>query len=529
MPTKLFPITIPVGLGGQNASTNAERVAITDAVKAYNVTLYQDTMQKEGGAAKINTTSLGVTKVVGLKDWYDGSGAKFLIAALADGSLVTVVAGGIGATLLAVGTLQADRQTVMVEGINSTTTKKLFIFNGRDLIRFTQGTAATTGTFAATDPDDFGGADNSVNQPVGAVVHRQRMVCWGNENDPHRLYVSLATDHQDYTTTPLSLSVYPGEGERIVAGVSFLGRLYIFKFPFGIYWVDEGLTSDATSVWSVRKLTQNVGMAGPLGLAVVEGDVLFMGSDGLIHALSGVKEFGDARDSAVLYQETSGFLRDHLSVSRLNRTVATWYGPKKECHFGVSESGTRQDRRAVLDLHVPGAPKFLWSDRDVCEAMTTRRHATTGVYELIIGDDNGTVWTLDQLLRDKAGLAYTAEFWTKNIPMMGGGIRRANLVFLDVVMNVGIGRVQCSVEVEVDGRIIKTVTVNSAAGPTMLLDLGLLDVAVLGGNPDEVKILRRRLYGDGHFVRLRVKNSEADQNFSISKFIIWASPGNMRA
>ena len=523
--SRLIPIVIPMGRGGLNSSPNSDTVPREDLTDALSLTFDQDTVQKEPGAVKVNSSPLAANRrVVGLKEFVNGSGTQFLIAFVSNGTLVTVVAGGVGETLAS--GLTADRQMVFAEGIVSGT-KKLFCFTGRDQVRLTEGTAATTAALATlANPADWAETDGSTSQPTGGIVHRNRLYGWGNENDPHRLYFSTLANHEDFTGAGSgSLPVYPGEGERIAACISFLGRLWVLKYPLGVYWVDEGLTSDATSVWTTRRLTRNVGMAGPLGLDTVEGDVLFVGTDGLPHLLSGVQEFGDARDSALLYEKLAPFLRDHVAVSRLSRSIVTYYPYKKQAHVSLSESGTVQDRRLILDLHVLGRPAATWSERDICEAMTLRRDSNA-VYRLVVGDDTGTVWELDRLLRSKGGVGYLGKFQTKPVTLFDG-IRRGNLVFLDAVMPIGGGPVRFALQVERDGKVGQTLSYSEAL-TTLILDSGVLDTATLGGAYDEIKVRRRRVTGDARVVRLIGSNDGNEENFSVSRFILWVSPGNTR-
>jgi len=144
---------------------------------------------------------------------------------------------------------------------------------------------------------------------------------FGNANDPHRIYYSTPGDHEDFTGTGSgSILVYPGEGLRLAAGISFAGRLFLWKYPHGIYWIDDSSTTLAE--WKAKRLSRAIGMAGPLGLAMTDSDVVFMSSDGYPQILTAVQEFGDAKSAAIMPEKIGKFIRENADINRLDRAVA---------------------------------------------------------------------------------------------------------------------------------------------------------------------------------------------------------------
>ncbi|MDI6721818.1 MAG: hypothetical protein QMD85_05470, partial [Candidatus Aenigmarchaeota archaeon] len=153
-------ITIPCGAGGLNGSPSLTLVDITELREALNLTFDSDSWQKEGGASKINTTVIsGAPKVVGLIEF--GSSK---VAATSDGKIITVVTGGIGATLKT--GLGTDKLSTFIETIGAASTKKLFHFNGYDVVQVWDGVAANTGNIALP-PADWTGT----SQPSAGISH----------------------------------------------------------------------------------------------------------------------------------------------------------------------------------------------------------------------------------------------------------------------------------------------------------------------------------------------------------------------
>lgn len=511
-------IEIPCGQGGLNASNSFGNYPITDLATAEGLTFVDDTWQKEGGATKINTTVItSAPTIVGLADYWPEATTQKRIAATSDGKIVTVVTGGIGETLKT--GLGTNKQTVFVESLGASTTRKLFSFNGYDA---PQVTATGTGSTAdlATPPADWSGT----NQPAAATTHNNRMWAWGNANFPHTLYYSTATDHEDFTGTGSgTLRVYPGEGERIVAAATFKGRLYVWKFPTGLYWVDD---SDATaSNWFCKRLTRAVGMAGPLGLAAIENDIAFLSAQGFVHVLTAVQEWGDAKSSAVLPEKIGNYVRNYANFNRLNRAVAVYYGAAKEWHCAFTRLGfTVNNARLVLDLHDIANPKYRVTTRDTPEAMSLTRDSN-GIDKPMIGDNAGFVRMLDQTGRNVDGAAFTAKYETGDIDLFPKGIRRANLDSVEVIFKPQ-GDHNLTLEIWLDGIYSETVNVSMAGNVGVGLGTFVLGTSPLGGGT--VLNTRKRITGDGRRVKLIGTNSGTNQNFSIASHLIRFTPGSDR-
>ncbi len=514
----ISPLTIELGRGGLNSSPNTERVPITDLTEAEGVTFEDDTIKKEGGAAKLNTTVIpGAPTVSTLKEFLNSSGVQKLLAALSDGRYVTINAGGIDQTLKS--GLSTDRQVVIVEGYNANV-KEAYFLNGADVVEAWDGISATTSPISSPP------ADWTAGKPTAGVVHRGRMFAWGNTNFRHTIYYSDLFNMQDFLGgTAGLLQVYPGEFEGIVAGYSHLGRLYIFKSPFGIYVLND---SDPTPAnWTLGRLTDKVGMESPLAIAGIDSDVMFHGSDGLIHVIRGIQEFGDVRSSALLPDKIINFVRDNTNPARYNRAVSTYYPVKRTWMLAVSQKGVVNDTIISVDLHQRRNPMFRISRRDVAEALTIRRDST-GVYRPIIGDDEGFVWELDKSGRDRDAAGYASQFSTKQIPIFPGGIRRANLEYLELILKKQDGEFNISFDVKIDSKAPYTVTFNIPQGGGFTLGTSLLGTGTLGGGEKDITNLRKRLTGDGRRVKLTGKNNVAGENYSIDAMVLGVTSGSER-
>lgn len=511
-------IEIPCGIGGLNFSRAISEFPPEDLRYDENQTFADDTWQKEGGATKINTTAItGSPTIVGLHDFWPNPSTQKLIAATSDGKIVSVVAAGIGDTLKS--GLGTNKQTVFVESLGAASTRKLFSFNGYDIPQVTSDGVSCSDL--ATPPADWTGT----NQPTAGVAHNGRLWAFGNANYPHNIYYSTLTDHEDFTGTGCGvLNCYPGEGEKIVAGFSFAGRLFVWKFPRGIYWIDDSSTT--ASEWKVKRLTRSVGMAGPLGLNQIDNDVIFVSPEGLVHSLSTVQEYGDAKASAILPEKISGFIRERMNISRINWAVAIYYPSKREWHLGHTGAGySYNNQRLVIDLHDLQNPRYRFSPRDVCESMALRRDSS-GLDRPMVGDTAGFVRMLDTTSRNKDGVGYLGKFETADTELMPKGIRRGNLQYIEVIFRPE-GTHNLTVDLYLDGQYTQTVALNMGSGIGGALGAFVLDTDTLGGG--NVLNTRRRIAGSGRRIRCVGYNSGMNQNYSVASILIGFTPGNERA
>lgn len=511
-------IEVPCGQGGLNYSQAISDYPTEDLRYCDNITYEDDTWQKDGGATKINTTVItDAPTIMGLWDFWPAAATQKRIAATSDGKIVSFGTGGIVSTL--VDSLGTNKQTVFCESLGASNTRKLFAFNGYNTPQVTSDGITAAGM--ATPDTDWA----TTNQPTAAVAHNGRLWVWGNANYPHTIYYSVLADHEDFTGSGSgSLSCYPGEGEKIVAGFSFAGRLYFWKFPRGIYWIDDSSTT--ASEWQMKRLTRSVGMAGPLGLAQIDNDIVFVSPEGLVHSLSTVQEYGDAKASAIFPEKISGFIRERINIDYLDKAIAVYYPSKREWHLAHTGEGyAYNNQRLILDLHDLTNPRYRFSLRDVCTAMSLVRDSN-GLDRPMVGDNAGFVRILDGSNKNKDNAGYTARFETADIELLPKGSKRANLQYVEAIFRPE-GDHDLSLETYLDGDYSETVQLNMGSASGGALGSFVLGTDTLGGG--NVLNTRKRIAGDCRRIRFVGYNSGVNQNFSISSILVGYTVGNERA
>ena len=511
---QLTPLRIVCGKGTLNASRSPSEVKNTDLVSMDALTFEHDTLQKEGGATKFNTTVItDAPKVVFLWDFMTGAFVQELVAGTSDGKYMTLTTSGIDKTLTS--GLGTDKFVFGAEGVNATGVKTLFLMNGFDQMKmYTGGATAVDITTPA--------ADWATVKPAWAFLHNNRMYAGGKS---HNAYASILGNHVSYDTGAggLVFNVYPGEGEYLVGGTSWRGRAYFFKYPKGIYYLDD--SSADVADWQMKRLSFFVGAAGTGCIIQAADEVIFVSPDTYFHTLSAVTEFGDAKSSAILPNELGTYLRENVNTARLDRVQNCFYPQKRKILFGFSGTGSSVNNLIIgLDGHRLGTLQGFKSGRDECEALCVRRDPDTKVAKPLAGNSTGYVYILDQEARNKDSAGYTSGFLTRNMELFEGGGRNANLKELEVEF-VAAGVWTLNVDVYQDGDFSETLTF-LMQGLGAVLGSFILDTDVLGVST--VQNARSRLHGDCRRVQYQGYNNSANESYSIAGLTTKITQGNER-
>ncbi|MCI0526652.1 MAG: hypothetical protein L0Y56_04260 [Nitrospira sp.] len=510
---------IPGSLG-LTGNKNAAQVTIGYLLEALNVTYESGTIRKEGGSSKYNSTVIsGAPTVLGGHDWFPSDVVQRMIVLLSDGTVKKDSGGGTFPTTLVSALTVTDVVPVFIDGgqEQAANNRKLFMFTGKNAVQVLSGDGATMAALSLP-PADW----TTIKPPTGAI-HENRL--WGAAG--HRLYASLSTNHEDFTTTPFSLLVYPGEGDKIVALLSFKGLLIIFKSPKGIYAVDT--SSVSTTDWRPFKISRDVGTSSPRGVVHTDDDIVFLSSVGDLHLLSAVQEFGDIRNSSLSLQDKMDeFVRSNINLSKLQFSQMIYYEEKNEIHVTMSKtSSTARDARLVLDTSNPSKRRFRFSDKDRNESLWVRRDAQ-GIERPVSGDNAGFVWLLDRDARNKDGMGYTGQFQTshmdfKELDPKLGTVRKIGK-FLELVAEP-VGN---NISVDVLWDNIFTHAIQFSFGSSgAVLGAFILGVDKLSGEAGIVS-KRKRLLGSGKRLSLIVRNTVANQDFSVIKFYVHFKRGAER-
>lgn len=525
MAYKGFVVELPIGKDGFTGTRNLSETLPTQLIQATNVEYSDGPMRKEGGSVKYNSSAISGTPIVlGGWDWFPSAGTQRMIIYTDDGKLLKDTGGGDFTVTLKTG-LTTNSFPMFVEGGKeaAANNRKLFCFNGTEVVQVLSADGATTGDLT-TPPTDWSGG----NQPTFGVNHEDRIWGGGNANDPHRLYYSTTGDHEDFTGSGSgTVSVFAGESEKIVWAVSFKGFLICGKFPRGIYIVDT--TDPTVANWKVKRLNTSTSGVSPLSAIISDDDIVFVDSNGQFQFLSTVTEFGDVSNRNLSkIADLNVWMRDNINFSRLDKCQAVWYAKKREARFALTLSGsTVNDIQVIIDFNRPDLPRFRFSNQNTCESMWLRLE-TDNTFRPLCGDDVGFVWKLDDDTRSKDGVAFEGKFQTPHDDFRWKedvlASKRKIGQFLELVVEPK-GNWNTDVEVYWDDTLEDTYSFNmGSTGAT--LGSFVLDTDVLAGT--SVLNTKKRITGSGKRFSLIGKNNGVGEDFSISKFLLYFIIGDER-
>lgn len=527
---------IPLGRRGLNSSNNQAEIQIESLIEANNITYENNLIQKEGGAEKFTSTStppLATTvAVIGGWEWKPDQATSRPVILGSNGTYLKDDGSGAFTTATLASGLTATGVVTFVEGGNEAAgrDRKLFMFAGGMIPQVLAGDGASTASVANPPADWLTTAAGA--SPTFGLFHDNRVWGGGNSNFPHGLYYSSATDHEEFSTADAGLfTVYPGQGETLVGGVSFRGVIFAFKRPRGIYIVD---TSDPTITnWSVALLNNNIGLASPRTITQVDlpdrDDVLFMDQNGTFRFLTQVS------DEQVQGRDISAdagmdeWMRDNVNFAKLNKARMQYYPNKREVHVLVAEgTATTLSQRIVIDLNaIDGKPRYRLNDRDTAMSDLWLQEDSVGVQRLTMGDEGGIVWNMDQSARAKDAVAYTGVFRTPNhdfgyvAPELGTQRKRFKYVEIEIT-DAGDHSLLC--DVYIDEKFSETVSFNmGGVGETFTYTFPFTFRAV-----GALTRKRRRIRGSGHRLSLRFYNDGALEDFKVAKCFVAFAPSTRR-
>lgn len=515
-----------------NGAQNLSLVRPDELTTARNINFSSGSIAKEGGANHFSGAALaGGNTIIGGWDWWPTVGTHRVVVLTAaagagtGGALKDDNSGAFGTDLcnvIGVRSWTSASIPVFVEAGKETTAgnKLLFIFTGNDNVYYLSGDGVELAAIGANAPADWAAVF-----PTCGANHESRLWGAGNTNSPHRVYYSATNDHTDFVTQsgPLgggTINVFPGEGEKIEALVSYKGYLFVFKFPRGIYIIDSS-DPTTTTTWRCANLTTSIGIAGRRAWCMIEQGILFLDSSGdfnIISATDTAGYFAVTNISDRIFFNQWG--NTYLSLGRLNTTRGIYYPAKKQAHFAMSGAGsTVQNLTIVWDFNVQ-VPRLRYNDFPATQVELFLKQDTTLIPRPMAGGSDGWVWNLDSSTKSNNGAGYSAEFITPPMDLSGideaAANHRKNGNALEVIHNP-MGEWNLQVTPSWDGDNLAPIQY-SMGGSGAVLGAFVLGTNALGGQ--ELLTVKHRLPGSGKRLSLAALNSGAAQDFSINKLFL---------
>lgn len=525
MAYKGITATLPLGTGGLHTDDNQDKIPPYDLIKAENISLRFGYVEKDYGSRRWSKSSLG-SPVVSLLDFWTDQSTQRVLAATADGKVYKYTTPYIVNELTAESGSQAQlkntAQTCIIpcgmEDLGKP--RKAFIFTGDDPVQVVSGDGITRRDITKPAADW-----STTNQPSFGIVHRGRVYAFGNRNNPHQVYASNSGDHENFQSSILLFNVYPGEGERIVSAHIYRGRLFVFKYPLGVYYLVD--TDNDPTNWYFTKLTDAFGICSPKSAIAVLDDFLAANNAGGVTSFKITQKFGGIQSGDIFnFMKVKKYVQENLRLSGFLERAALFYEYKNLAYFTYrSNGGTKTDRIVVLDFTNPEIPKVTINTRDQATCIALKKDLLQ-THRPIYGSDDGYIYEMGTegifTNHNINGSGYVGSFQTPHLDFgfLDPAISERNKIFDHLEISfLPVGNSNVNIDVFIDNDFIETLQFKQSAGNELGQPISLTGTMRLGDYSN--RSYRKPLHGMGRRISFLVYNGNADESFKISSLKVY--------
>lgn len=507
---------IPLGQLGLRTDDPMTSLPPNAAIVANNIDMFDSRIGKSRGSRLYNTgTPLPDSLVAGI-DWWPDPTLQRLIVATAGGEIYRDTGSGTfnSNTPIKTGLLTLDTQSIFVTGGSEQAgnNRKLFFFSRSNLVQVLSGDG-TSFVDIATPPADWVAG----RYPVTGCIFENRLIGISK----HFVYGSKTSNHEDFSTTAPSdaflFSIFPGEGDEIVACSVYKGRLFLFKRPFGVYYIDTN-GSPTTANWSVKKLTDSFGVASTHALIQPQDDLVAGNNTNSITSMQATNAFGDIRNGDILANnQIEQYYKEVFDPEGIPYMHAVYYTEKKKALFtGRGYTSTLQDQILVMDV-ARQVIRFTVENKDQPNFLALRR--VGNIEKPFYGTDDGKVFTMDDSNYNVDDSAYVGEFQTPHMDFsyLDASLSGKNKIFefLDVQF-VATGNWSFFIDYFIDNKYVETLNFSQFAGAE--LDSFVLDTDSLA--IQYTQTMRLPMHGTGKRISFKIYNNNLNEFFKVEKMIV---------
>lgn len=522
-------IELPIGKFGARTDDANSDLQPGELYRALNVDFYQGILQKAPGSRKWNVGAQLPSSIVGAFDWYPEDGLKRVAAACSNGQLYIFKSGYryslVTPDASAPASLTMTEQPFFCTGGSQTSAmnRKLYFFSGSDQPQVIDGNTTVRRNFTKPAVEWTSG-----NVPKAGIIFRNKLFTFNYVGDPHLMIASTLADQEDFQTvsgdTVTTYRVYPGEGEGIISAFVFHSRLFICKYPSGVYYLVDTDANPAN--WYFTKLNSSLGGASTHGTAEVIDDVAVSNQFGTVSMMSAAFQLGETKFADLMANiRVEQMVRSETRPMLRNSRWSTYYPDKKLALFSYqSPTGTITDRFIAVDF-TNNKPKAYVIDKDKPLCLFLMKDSN-GVQTPAYGSTDGFIYMMDDVNRLVGSSGYAFEFRTPYIDFN----QQSHKIFdaLEVECeHSGLWDLLC--DVHIDDYFSETLRFQ-LSNPPVLRATGdaqcfQLDSSRLLGR--QTKSIRRALHGRGRRVAFRFYSNDATgQNFKVTKLVLYARIGN---
>lgn len=509
--------------GGLNTSIDPIILDHQNLVQADNIVFTNSgSRRKRGGQARYNSTPIGsvASSVLHLTDyWATVSNVKreYFVAVAGNNKVYRSDTNG---TWSSFSTLSLS---VAHGGISSTVMNEDLILGlrGNGVPKFwnNQNTAANLTTLTAST----GSLPFSSAWIVTTFLNR--LFVAGDPANPDKLYVSGSGDATAWTISStagkaITLDIGVGDGDpsgitAIFPGTAGDGAFYAAKRR-SIYKID--CSSLNQTDWTIRRITNEVGVINPNAVkAVDEADIFFLSDRGL-HSLSQVISQTAVKEGDFVSFPVQEDYRSVISSSDRDKICLTYVPSMNSLMFGCKRTG-QTTFETIYGFNLELQEWFRWTSTP-SNFLMVRFNKTTGQEELYGCGSDGYVNKMNQNDRNDFGSPIVMRFKSafmspQDIPFVDNQYTNLGLIYR--ARENSTFRVYYSV----DGLSTKSLTYQQRVAGGGILGTSTLGGTLLLGSIQAIKPVWQHLaIEQGASIQFTFEQDGLDEDFELFGFVL---------
>lgn len=556
-------IPIPVASGGLYTDAAPDLIPINNLILATNTQIRNGIIQKSPGSLRWSNVALP-SGVVAVYDYWPVPGIQYTIAVTRGGRIYrytdkynvieitpTTDTDLIEASGEAPDHLSVTERVLIVEGGKefvgadaSFQPAKLFIFTGNDPVQVIYG-EETTRHNLRVPALDWNGTEGKKAYPNFGIIYLNRLFVTGVSSLPHFAYASSDTyggsptfmyGHEDFSETTFNTALFniaPGDNERIKMMFKYKTKLWLLKYPRGLYSLEVPDVGTPTS-WYFQKVNDDVGTATITGAAPILDDVWVINSVGAVQSLSATLNLGGVTSANMLNAlQIENYIQQITSPLGFGDRQAFWHEAQNTGYF-IYRGVSSQLNSILLELDFSQRPpKPTVISKDQPNVLAIRRNVSQ-VEEVIYGSEDGYIYILDRADR-YVGVpgdneTYVGTFQTPHMVLSDSTNPNFNAVaqsdknfdFVEIKY-IPTGNVTLFCDVYIDGR--KSETISFILNKSNMLDHFTLDQSRLQGKSTRVQ--KKAVHGRGRTISLKFYDDGTFVNYKITGITVYARISGM--
>jgi hypothetical protein len=405
--------------GGINLRDKADTVGDKEAIDLLNVTFTErGAIRQRDGYADLTTANL-TNRVDSLAPFYTSGGTRHLIAGA--GTRIDAI-DNVGAVVAsATGMTSGPYSFARFAAPGS---EYLYAGNGVDTLRrwdgssWTTPTATVNGVAASAMPKagalavtaavaGSASGTNAANRLVATAYGTATTAGpGGTASNPSRVYFSNAGQPEVWETDGTSgrgrnfVDLTPGDGEQIMAAVTWRELVFIFKeTKFFVMW-GESTAADGTPIFNFREVVNGTGLASKQAVAVGRDGVYFLNRRGVYQTSGGDPQLLSDRVSPLWTGNPEVYYKGQpINLAQLALARMAWINEQLHVAVptGISVSNdrllvydTQHQWWTVYDIAASALASFRRVDRDELMFGYATGLQRIGRHHIGLRDDRGS-------------------------------------------------------------------------------------------------------------------------------------------